>query len=95
MNGEVVGPKIVRLRRRNLGRYAHTLYQEDFEKCIAKRIRVRQELKELDEIERYIATALRSGAVVEPGLYTPELITVNRKPYKAKGGTYYHLEIKR
>lgn len=86
---------LVRLKPRNPGRFAHTLYQEDFEKCLAQRALVRRELKELKKIENYIATAFQCGAAVEPGIYTPELIKVERREHRVKSGSYYRLELTR
>lgn len=84
-----------RVRPRDPARYAHTLYQKDFEECLAKRGALRKAIKEVKKIEKYIATAMRSGARVEPGSLTPELLKVNRKAYKVGSGSYYRLEIRR
>ncbi len=84
--------KVVRMR--DPARYAHTLYQADFEKCLAQRAALRQAEKEAKAIEKYITTALLCGATVEPGALTPELLKVRRKAYKVGSGIYYKLEIR-
>lgn len=84
-----------RLRRRNAGRCTHTVYQEEIEKCLIKRAAVRAAEKELEEIEKYITTALRCGARIEDGSLSADLLEVKRKAYNVGSGSYYQLKIHR
>ena len=71
------------------------LHQEDFEKCIALREAVRQKIKELDQQENFITTALRAGAAVEPGIWTPELVKRERRAYNVRSGFYFQLKFRK
>lgn len=79
---------IIEFRQRRLG----VLFQDDLEQCIALRRVVRQAIHKCCEMETYVASLLRAGAAVEPGLYTPEL----RKIVRLRGGRhgyYFRLHI--
>jgi hypothetical protein len=84
---------VLKLRNKNLGRFVHTIYQEDLEDLLLKRRRVREAEKELKKKEEFIAAALRSGARVEDGVHTADLVPVDRSAFRAKACTYYRLSV--
>jgi hypothetical protein len=80
--------------RRNAARFTHTIYQSDLEKLIGKRIRVSEQKKELEEMEREIEIALKSGAVIEDGIHTARRRPMKRGGYKVGACSYFVLEVK-
>jgi hypothetical protein len=89
-NGNVI---TLKLRGKNPGRFAHTIYQEDLEKLLFRRRQVREAKKELSEIAKYIGTALRTGARVEDGVHIAELVPVGRGASHAEPCSYYRLSV--
>ena len=67
------------LVERRRPRVEHTILQEDIQTCMAMRAEVREAAKKLKKMERYISAALRCGAMIEPGPYTPELAPNQRR----------------
>lgn len=85
---------VLKLRKKNPGRFAHTIYQEDLEELLLKRRRAREAEKEVKKKEKFIAAALRTGARVEDGVHTADLIPVERPAFRAKACTYYRLSVR-
>jgi hypothetical protein len=85
---------VLKLRKKNPGRFAHTIYQEDLEELLLKRRRVREAEKEVKSKEKFIATALRTGARVEDGVHTADLVPVDRPAFRAKACTYFRLSVR-
>ncbi len=85
---------VLRLRKKNLGRFAHTIYQEDLEELLLKRRRAREAAREVEKKEEFIATALRTGARVEDGVHTADLVPVDRTAFRAKACTYFRLSVR-
>ena len=85
---------VLRLRKKNPGRFAHTIYQEDLEELLLKRRRAREAAKEVEQKEEFIATALRTGARVEDGVHTADLIPVDRAAFRAKACKYFRLSVR-
>jgi len=86
--------KVARLRPRNLGSFAHTIYQSDLEEVLIARTEMRNAEKKLQEKEEYIAAAIRGGAGTEPGLHTAKLKPIERKAFRVKAGTYFRLVVR-
>lgn len=87
------GSNVLTLRRRNLGSFAHTIYQEDLEAILIARMEIKKAAKKLEEKEEYVAAALRGGARIEPGLHSAELIPVDRKGFRVKACAYFRLAV--
>ena len=85
--------EVVTLRPVNLGRFAHTVTQEDLVELQV----LGQQLN--DARVRYlgkrdwIKAALRGGAAVEPGFLTAELVLRQRPAYRVEDGSYDHLVV--
>ena len=85
---------MIQLKPRNEGRFAHTIYQEDI-------IELKLLSREFDDARRayldkrkYIRAALESGATVEPGLHSAEIIVCEREGFTVLAGTFKKLIIK-
>lgn len=85
---------VLKLRSKNPGRFAHTVYQEDLERLLLRRKRMREALEDVKEMEDYIATALRTGARVEEGIHTAEIVPVERSSFRTKAGVYFKLSVR-
>lgn len=100
MNGQSARPKrsgnIVIMRSHSKGtraRTQRTILQADLEELIAKRHQVKKLGKELDRLESDIRAALRSGAQVEDGVHTAEMLHRRRDGYRVSACAYYELRI--
>ncbi|MBZ5702138.1 MAG: hypothetical protein LAN84_09845 [Acidobacteriia bacterium] len=85
---------VLKLRRKNLARFAHTIYQEDLEELLLKRRLAREALKEVEKKEEFISTALRTGACIEEGLHIAELVRVERCRFRMKSCKYFRLSVR-
>ncbi|HLZ92960.1 MAG TPA: hypothetical protein VKQ28_14700 [Candidatus Acidoferrum sp.] len=90
-NGNIV---VLKLRKKNPGSFAHTIYQEDLERLLLRKKKAREANEELNEIEDYIATALRAGAHVEDGVHTAELVPVDRSSFRVRACKYFRLSVR-
>jgi len=79
--------RIARLRPRNSGRFAHTVYQEDLEQILILKTQLRVAGKQLEAKERYVKAALRSGARVEEGIHSAKIIRWELPTRRVKGAS--------
>jgi hypothetical protein len=85
---------VLKLRKKDPARFAHTIYQEDLEECLLKRRRAREATEEAEKKEEFIATALRSGARVEEGIHTAGIVPVERGAFRMKACKYFRLSVR-
>jgi hypothetical protein len=85
---------VLKLRKKNPGRFAHTVYQDDLEELLLKRRRAREAREEVESKEEFIAAALRSGAGVEEGIHTAEIVPVDRGEFRMKACKYFRLSVR-
>ena len=85
---------VLKLRKKNPARFAHTIYQEDLEELLLKRRLAREACKEVEQKEEFIATALRTGARVEEGVHVADLVPVERSAFRMKACKYFRLSVR-
>ncbi len=61
---------------------------------VDRRARLRQEKRELDELQQKVATAIRCGARIEPGLYSAEILTTTKSGYNVPPCSFTRLIIR-
>jgi len=82
------------LRPRNPGRFAHTVYQEDLEELLLLS-RYFSEARDRWEAKRTeIRAALETGARVENGVHTAELVQLGPADYAVKRASTLRLVVR-
>src|SRR5258708_7575172 len=72
---------VVCFKPRDAARSVRTISQKDCDELDALRVEFRKIEDKLQEKERWIKEALRSGAQVEPGFYNPEIMEIEAGGY--------------
>jgi hypothetical protein len=83
----------LKLRSKQPGRFVHTIYQEDLQELLLRRRIASDALKSADEKEEFIRAALRSGATIEHGIHTAELVPVERAAHQVRVSNFFRLSV--
>lgn len=92
--GQTSQTNVVVLKPRNNGRFFHTIYQEDLEELILLSRYFSEARENWEKKKEEIRAALASGARIEPGIHTAELIRVTGANYAVQKKNSYRLQVR-
>jgi len=90
-------PKVIALhlrRLKNTARFEHTIRQEELQELLSLQALLKEAADNHEKLYNYIKTAIQSGARVEPGLHTAEVVRNGRRAYRVAAMQVFRLVVK-